>query len=379
MNEAFHALHYYALSDFPYVGAAVTLPVLSELTRGDEPASVATLVDVDIFDAGLDAAVTQRFADRGLIYSDDTAYAERLKTRVEVSQSGFDSIGIGGRVAITFSLIELFNEDLVFDASIEQGLSLGRPAIVKTMPAPDQAASDCGGGDLADAAIVFTGIVAAMAASRGGMELTLSDLGERLNTPLQTVLYAGTGGLEGPADLAGSPKPVTLGAPFNTTPVYIGLVDLGDGSLPTYQSNWRQILGHTVVRERGVAMTKVGSAPGVGQWRDWPLDGAFQIGFTANGIITCDLRGDAVGGYAGTTAQVIRRLLTDLGAQFDASEIDDDSFDLMGARLTGEIGWRQGAEAIQAIDALEQVLSHSGVWLSGGRDGKLRLATPDRF
>ncbi|HEY1503413.1 MAG TPA: hypothetical protein VGF92_03885 [Stellaceae bacterium] len=379
MDEGFDALHGLALDDITLISIPFALPVLLPLDRGDEPGAVATLVDVDAYDPNLAAVVTQRWADRGLIYPDDTAYQARLKSRVRVSQSGFDSIGVGGRVALTFASIELYNEDEAFARMIEEGLALGRHAVVKTMPAPAQAASDAGGGDLANAATVFTGIVAAMAAARTGMQLTLSDLGDRLNTPLQAALYAGTGGLEGSQELTGTPKPIALGFTYNSTPVYIGLVDLGDGALPTYQSNWRQILGHSAVRERGVTMTKVTSAPGVGQWRDWPAQGCFQIGFTANGIITCDLRGDAAGGYASTTAQVIQHMLTALGAQFSTSDLDALSFSNLDARMPGEIGWRQGNDPISAVDALEQLLQHCGVWSSGGRDGKLRVATPDRY
>jgi len=377
MNEGFAAIGYVALANIPFTPTPVTLPIVYPLERGDAPAPVATLIDADMYDTGLDDVVTKLWAERPMIYPDNTVYEARLKSRVEIEQSGLDSIGVGGRVALTISTLELDNADNEFNAPIAQALSLGRRALIRTMPAPEQTPSDCGGGDLANASVLFTGIVAAMSAGRDVMTLTLSDLGERLNVPLQASLYAGTGGLEGTEDLTGVPRPVALGFTFNSTPVYIGLVDLGDGLLPTYQSNWRQILGHIAVRERGVTMTKTTSAPGIGEWRDWPASGAFQLGFTPNGIVTCDLRGDSAGGYRGTTAGVIERMLISLGPVFSPSDIDSISFSDLDARLPGEMGWRRGAEYISAVDAIEEVLAHSGVWLSGGRNGTLRVSAID--
>lgn len=293
MNEGFHAIGFVSLCDLPFVPVTATIPTQSILVRGVVPSAVLTLLEFDSFNTLSESVERQRFANFGAIYPDDTFYAQRIMGHVEVAQSGFDSIGVGGRLALTVSMIQMFNDDRALDEMSEEGLALGREVIVKTMPAPDFSASDCGGGDLANASIMFTGVVAAMSSSREGMTIGLSDLSERLNVPLQSEFYLGTGGLEGPADLKGAPKPISLGFTFNQTPIYIGLVDFGDGDLPTYQSNWRRIQGHVAVRERGVTMVKVFSAPGIGEWRDWPIYGCYQLGFTADGIITCDVRGDA--------------------------------------------------------------------------------------
>lgn len=378
MNEDFRPIGYLPLSDYDLGLVASNLAVPDEIEKGAPPSAIVTLIDLDAYDPNIDAVVTHRFSERGMIYPDDTFYETRLKSRVTISQSAIDSIGLGGRVAASLSQMVLYNEDNALDAMERLGLALGRAATVRTMPAPVPSASDCGGGALSGAAIVFTGITASMTPSRDGMILVLSDTSERLNTPLQTDLYGGTGGLDGTADLAGAPKPVAFGWTFNSTPVYIGVIDLGDGAKLTYQSNWRRIRGHLAVREKGVAMTEVSASPDIGQWRDWPEIGCFQLGFTPNWIVTCDLRGDAPSGaYAGTTADIVARLLTSLGPQFDASELDAASFAEVNQRIPGEIGWRQGAFPIAAVAALEQILAHCGVWLAGGRDGKFRLAVID--
>jgi hypothetical protein len=346
------------------------------LTYGASPGLVATLIECDVYDEGLTSVVTKKWSDRGLIYPDNSFYEARLMSRVTISQSAVDTIGLGGRVALTVSAVDLYNGDTTFDTIARDGDADGRKVVVKTMPAPSFAASDAGGGSLAGASVVFTGVASSLTPNGTRMVLAMSDFSDRLNVPLQPNLYGGTGGTDGTPDLKGQPKPVRLGWSFNFTPVYIGLVDLGDGAKPTYQSNWRDIRSHEAVRERGVAMSKVFVAPGVGQWRDWPAVGCFQLGFTPNGIVTCDCFGDLDAGsiYAGTTDAVIKRILTSLGPMFSTSDIDDPSFARVASKMVGEIGWGIGAQAITALAAVDDLLSHCGVWLGGNRAGKWRLA-----
>jgi hypothetical protein len=191
---------------------------------------------------------------------------------------------------------------------------------------------------------------------------------------LQANIYDGTGGLGGPPELAGKPKPVSFGWRGNITPVYIGQIDLGDGVRHTYQSHWRKIFGHLTVRERGVVMAQTSSVPGVGEWKDWPAFGCFQIGFSPNGIVTCDIRGDAAPTYAASHAQIIQRVLSTLGPRFTTAEFDQESFALVETQILGEAGWGFGAEAISAADAIEQISSESGIWVIGNRAGQMRLA-----
>lgn len=314
------------------------------------------------------------WSDRGLIFSGNEFYEARLLNALTVSQSAFDRLALGGRVALTASQAILWNGDRSLDSVASLQTALARRAVIKTTAVTNFAASDCGG-DLDDAAIVFTGVVAALGAAGRTIALAFGDFSERLNVPLQPTRYTGAGGTGGPEELKGLPKPVSLGWRYNVTPVYIGLVDFGDGSLPTYQTHWRAIAEHTAVRERGVVMVEVGSSPGSGEWRDWPEQGCFQLGFTPdNGIITCDVAGDNVGGYAGTTCGVIERLLTSLGPSLGSDEIDNTSFSLVATKLGGEIGWGIDTTAITALEAVTQILVHTGAIMSGNRAGKARIA-----
>jgi hypothetical protein len=340
-----------------FAAPAMTAPALL-------PAEFAPSVVVETF----------RWADRGLIFADNTFYEARLLGEIQISQSAMDKLAFGDRVALTASQASLWNGDRALDTVAAQNTAAGRKAVLKTSAAPSPSASDAGAGALSGASIVFTGVVSAFGAPGRTIDLSLGDFSDRLNVPLQPNLYDGSGGLGGTTDLKGLPKPVSLGWRYNVTPVYLGLIDFGDGPQQTYQTHWRQIQSHDAMRERGVPMTKTTAAPGVGEFRDWPQFGCFQLGFTADGIVTCDVAGDNAGSYAGITTDVIQRLLTSLGPGFLTSDIDAASFSRVATRLPGEMGWGCGAEIVQASDAVEQILQHCGAIMSGNRQGLARIA-----
>lgn len=290
-----------------------------------------------------------------------------------VGVSVIDTLGVGGRAALTVGELMLSNHDRALDDAVRFGRMENRRIRLRVGEVQDLRASDCG---VPFSAIVptFVGRVARVSQWSHLVRLELTDLLEIINGPLQSVTYAGTGGLDGPAVLAGLPKPVALGECFNVAPVYLGNVDLGVGTLPTYQTHWRAIDGHTAVRERGVEMDEVGGTPGIGQWRDWPAHGAFQIGFSPAGAITCDVRGDADPFWAATTTEVVTRILTSLVPGLDASAFDTRSFDRAAIDLPGTIGWYAGAEAATVGQALDAVCAGASAHLWTTRGGTIGIA-----
>ncbi len=292
----------------------------------------------------------------------------RVMGDVVLSQTAADALGIGGRIALGISDVDLWDGDNALADLIRYGGADGRNATIRVVSA---------NASLAASTVVFRGLVRSVTAIEvRRARLALTDIAERLAVPLQTMRYLGTGGLEGPAALKGRPKPIALGRAFNVAPIALGSINLGDGSLPTYQTHWRAVAGHDAVRIRGVAQTAVGVAPGVGQYRDWPASGAFQIGASPDGAVTADLRGDAVPIYAGSTAGIVRRLVQSLGPAIQDGEISNDAFDFANVDLPGEIGWYRGAQEISAADAVGEIVAGSGAVLAGGRGGTLRLFDP---
>jgi hypothetical protein len=328
----------------------------------------------DLIDSA-SGVMTALFADRGLTYSDNSFYRARLMSDAVISQSAFDILAMGGRIGLTAAQLDLWNGDRALDNMAALGLLTGRTVKVRAVPAPSRSASDAGS-SLSSAVTAFQGVAGSLIPNGQRMQLNLDDLSWRLSKPLQANRYDGSGGLNGTPDLAGKPKPVSFGWRYNVTPQPIGLVDLGDGAKLTYQTHWRPIAGHDAMRERGVPMTQTTSAPSIGEWKDWPVQGCFQLGFTPNGAVSCDVRGDAVGSYAGTTVQVVQRMLTTLGPLFADTDFDLGSLGLLETQILGEIGWGIGAESITAADAISQLVSGAGIWLIGNRKGQLRLAMP---
>jgi hypothetical protein len=304
-------------------------------------------------------------------------YEPRILDDIEIGQSAADALAVGGRVALTVSEIALADGDNFAADLARYGLADGRAVRVLSLPVVNARASDFGT-SLASAAIPFVGVLRSI--DRTGefsARLALGDVTERMATPLQPVLYQGTGGAEGGSELKGRPKPVTLGQVFNIAPVFLGNLDLGTGSLPTYQSHWREIAGHDAIRIRGVAQVIVSAGtPTVGQARDYPALGLFQLGASPDGDVTADLHGDSVPIYVNSIAAILWRMLESLGLAYDPADFDTTAWAFAEADLPGIVGFHQGATATTTLAAAEQILAGSGAILAAGRGGKLRLADP---
>lgn len=305
-----------------------------------------------------------------------TPWPARLLGDVEIGQNAMDAIGLGGRVALGLADIELWDADRALADLVRYGTADGRRVTIRTAAATSPRASHVGT-PTASLATAFVGIVRSVdGADSKRAVLSCTDVAERLATPLQATRYLGSGGLEGPASLAGRPKPIALGRCYNVLAVALGNLDLGYGSLPTYQTSWRAITAHDAVRIRGVAQSAVGGTPSVGQYVDIPASGVFQLGSTPDGAVTADLRGDSVPIYVSSHSTVLRRLVQALGPAYADSEIQSLAFDFADTDLPGEMGWYRGPDEISASDAVAQILAGAGAVMAGGRGGLLRLFDP---
>jgi hypothetical protein len=305
-----------------------------------------------------------------------TSYTARLLGDVVLSQMALDAVGVGGRVALGLGDIDLWNGDGALADLARYGTADGRRVVIRVAPASAPRESDVGS-PLAALPAVWRGVVAGVdGAASLHARLVVADISQLLATPLQSSRYLGTDGLEGPSTLKDAPRPVCLGRVYNISPVALGAVDLGDGSLLTYQTNWRGVAGHDAVRIRGVEQVLVTTVPTVGEYRDWPTLGLFQLGSSPDGVVTCDVRGDTVGGYVSSLPAVLRRLVQTLGPGYADAAIDDDAFAFAEIDLPGEIGWYQGASQTSAAAAVDALIAGPGAVLAGGRGGTLRLFDP---
>jgi hypothetical protein len=300
----------------------------------------------------------------------------RILSDIVVEQTAIDAVGAGGVLALAASDIDLADGD-GWAADLDRyDTAIGRAATVRVVEAVVPQATDLGTHWL-DAPTVFAGVVRAVRRTGGQRaRVSLADATDRLNVALQPTLYAGSGGTEGGNEVAGRPKPVCLGRCFNVPPVFLGNIDLGAGSLPTYQVHWRGVEAIDIVRIRGVTQTLVGGTPTTGQARVFNSQGLFQLGASPDGEVRADVRGDNSGSFVSSTAGVLDRLLRSLGAQFAEAEIDAVAWTVAEVDLPGAIGFFQGPDAISAAQAVQTICAGSGCVVAGGRTGQIRLFDP---
>ena len=176
--------------------------------------------------------------------------------------------------------------------------------------------------------------------------LTFKVRDKRFNTErsIAVNLYEGTGGLDGNSDIANFPKPQVYGEQFNIRATLVDPANL------IYQVHDRLTSAIFAVRDKGVALTLDGDVTTVsilttsvsaGTYVTSLSTGVFKLGASPSGLITSDVRGDAVGGYVSTTAAIARRIVTSrlTGQQLsDPDDLDISSIDALTSTQSATVG-----------------------------------------
>jgi hypothetical protein len=284
----------------------------------------------------------------------------------------------------------------LYDASVQQGLRLTR-----TLPATPEASRrvtlELGSFDLAnvdgeldsvvagysvdgrrvrvllgltsyrygDFIPVFTGRMLQWSNSGTDVTVTVRDEGYRLDKPMQTDIYGGTGGYDGGADVSGKPRPLTFGKALNVSPVLIEAATL------TYQFHSRTAQAVDAVYDRGAALTAdldyatytllAAATISTGHYATCLAKGLIRLGSTPSGLVTADVRGDATSTYTDVSATIAKRIANDFGGLAD-SDLDLASWDTLAAAQPGTIGWFQDTTAINVSDAISAILGACAAW-----------------
>ena len=286
------------------------------------------------------------------------------------------------RTSVELGRVELANTDGALDDVPERYDIGGRQVIVRALH------RDLPGWRHSASALLVDGLGTAWEADRQTLTLTVEGQAGWANKPLQSRLYAGTGGPEGGEDLAGKPLPVLFGRARNVEPVLIDPIGI-------YQLHHRAMRGILAVRDKGFAIDPAGvdcsnfdalkaATVPAGTYATCLSGGYLRLGtYPPVGVVTCDADGDAVGGWAATTADVVLRLLVDHAA-VDLSRIDLEAVAALAVAVPGLIGWYQGTETTTVGEVLDRITRAAGAWWgSDGRGlvevGRLTLprVTPD--
>jgi hypothetical protein len=212
---------------------------------------------------------------------------------------------------------------------------------------------------------VFTGRMLQWSNSGTDVTVTVRDEGYRLDKPMQTDIYGGTGGYDGGADVIGKPRPLTFGKVLNITPVLI------EASTLTYQFHSRTAQAVDAVYDRGAALTAdadyasyallAAAVISTGHYATCLAKGLIRLGSTPSGLVTADARGDAQTTYTDVSATIAKRIAKDFGGLAD-TDLDLASWDNLATAQPGTIGWYQEATAIKVSDAISAILGACAAW-----------------
>nr|WP_314076326.1 hypothetical protein [uncultured Roseococcus sp.] len=218
---------------------------------------------------------------------------------------------------------------------------------------------------------VFNGIGMTWRARDGGAEVPLRDPSAWLDAPIGIRRYLGTGGSEGPAELAGQPWPIVRGGSA-LAPVRSCGTQLLDNLNQLYR--WSDRGTVTALYEDGAPVyTSAGlvpdcataGSPGAGRYYH-DARGQVRLGSQPQGVITVD-------GYSGSflAALVLRDLLRETLA-LPAGMLDEGSVIATAASVPYAGGWAwTGRET--AREAIQPLLAALGARLVASRSGGLRL------
>jgi len=286
-----------------------------------------------------------------------------------------------GAGAASWGSLRLIALDGRYDALVASGTPDGRPVrILRGIKSYDRARGLLRDPSYADLKPVFSGVGDGLwRRGETEIELDLRDASYQGERPLQTALYAGTGGYEGTGALKGQMKPVcrggTIGNPIlNVAPVLVDPVaniwQVNDGPFRMGTLYERSAAVFAFAGDTGNLYA--GSTPS-GSFRTDETHGYLQLGATAQGLITADVAGAFPSGAMASTAASIAQLILTETLAIDPQFLDLGS--LVG--LDAARPWTAGFYRTQATDAMGEVdglLRGLNAWLAPARDGRLRAA-----
>ena len=208
---------------------------------------------------------------------------------------------------------------------------------------------------------IFTGTIRSVEWSLGEIEVTVEDLLAKLEREIQPNLYAGTGGYEGGADLAGIRKPICLGLPLN---VPLVAVDRARNIYQMGDTAWTSIpmtVDALAIYNAGIPLTDDGTSTDLtsasvseGQYKTDPDRGLVRLGGNIVGIVTADVEAVASGSPAGTATAASLAEIVLASRGIDTPSLDTASFTVLDSANSSDIGIYigQGGSASQVLDTI---------------------------
>jgi len=229
---------------------------------------------------------------------------------------------------------------------------------------------------------IFTGIGSGWRSGTDGMlYATPRDLTWELSAPAQTNLFAGTGGLEGTAELAHRPKPLWFG-PRRDVPL-----TMVDEVLLIHQAHDGPMKEISAVSDKALPLTYDGDvvdieaapAPPAGHYITELKRGYVRLGQAPVGVLTATGKGDNSNGiYVETISDIIFRLLHDRAGWPD-SRFNMAKFRKLKLLQPGAVGIHTTIEIVTLEDLIDRLCNTDDAWFEVspvGRFGLGRIGKP---
>lgn len=213
--------------------------------------------------------------------------------------------------------------------------------------------------------------------------IRVRDLRYKLDIPIQTTLYAGTGEAEGGDAVKGKPKPILYGQRRKIEPVMVDTTNL--------VLQFHDAAAHAVdeVLDQGVALAfaadyasyaaLIAATVGGSQYATCLAEGLIRLGALPAGVITISARGDATGpGYVSNAVDIAERIITDRGGFTDFDIAGLAALEAANSSTTGV--YVRGEQSTTISDEVAKLLTSYGAWMVLDRVGVVtmdRLVDPD--
>lgn len=291
-----------------------------------------------------------------------------------------------GRGSSAFGVIEIANADGELDALADYAWA-GEPIEIKMGGRFNIGRANESRLTYPNFGRLFYGTAAGIAADRQSLRISLRDPAQRFAVPIQSTVYAGTGGKEGGSELVGRPKPLAYGVVRQVPPVLIDSANL------VYQFHNGTVSAVSAVRDAGAALTfsadyasyalLVAAAIPAGQYATCLAEGMIRLGAKATALVTLDAQGDATddgitSGYVQTVPAMVQRIAVTRGTSpLDyPADFETSAFASLPTQASGI--WI-GPEVRTMDSVLDELMASIGGWWTFTRSGLVTagvLATP---
>lgn len=315
------------------------------------------------------AEVTLLFSDDGFTSepTDDPAnaiFSPRLTVPFSLKTRLFEGNEPTGRAVASKGEIRIANADGELDNRLRWGFD-GRMIEIK---------SGVKGADLASFSTVFTGTVAGIRWTESELILQLRDRQTLFDSPIGVGSFAGSGGLEGNADVEGRPYPGVYGKVLNVEATFV------DPALLIYRIHDRNVQAIDAVYDQRVALTNEGDVADLtatsvtaGQFKTNLANGAFRLGAKPAGRVTVDAQGDSAGSYVSTTGDIVRRIAGRSGQVIDPDDIDTSAFTQLNTDFGHVVGIAIPAQEVDTSEIITALMAGAHGWWFFDNLGKLTV------